>query len=39
MHALGSYRAGRMLFPGLGGGLVIVDGVLEPMELSLQDWE
>src|ERR1700737_1703168 len=34
MQALGSYRAGRMLFLGLGTGLgsaLIVDGVLEPM--------
>jgi len=37
--ALGSYRAGRMLFLGLGTGwesALIVDGVLEPMELSLE---
>jgi polyphosphate glucokinase len=37
MQALGSYRGGRMLFLGLGTGLgsaLIVDGVLEPMELS-----
>jgi polyphosphate glucokinase len=37
MQALGSYRARRMLFLGLGTGLgsaLIVDGVLEPMELA-----
>jgi polyphosphate glucokinase len=37
MQALGSYKAGRMLFLGLGTGLgsaLIVDGVLEPMELA-----
>jgi polyphosphate glucokinase len=37
MQALGSYQGGRMLFLGLGTGLgsaMIVDGNLEPMELS-----
>lgn len=37
MQALGSYKKGRMLFLGLGTGLgsaMIVDGVLQPMELS-----
>jgi polyphosphate glucokinase len=37
MQAIGSYRGGRMLFLGLGTGLgsvLIVDGVLEPMELA-----
>lgn len=37
MQALGSYEGGRMLFLGLGTGLgsaMIVDGELEPMELS-----
>src|SRR5260370_14092656 len=37
MQALGSYKGGRMLFLGLGTGLgsaLIVDGVLEPMELT-----
>jgi hypothetical protein len=37
MQALGSYHGGRMLFLGLGTGLgsaLIVDGVLQPMELS-----
>jgi polyphosphate glucokinase len=37
MQALGSYEGGRMLFLGLGTGLgsvLIVDGVLEPMELA-----
>jgi len=37
MQALGSYQGGRMLFLGLGTGLgsaMIVDGVVEPMELS-----
>jgi polyphosphate glucokinase len=37
MQALGSYRAGRTLFLGLGTGLgtaMIVDGILEPMELA-----
>jgi polyphosphate glucokinase len=37
MQALGSYEGGRMLFLGLGTGLgsaMIVDGQLEPMELS-----
>ena len=37
MQALGSYRGGKMLFLGLGTGLgsaMIVDGIVEPMELS-----
>jgi polyphosphate glucokinase len=37
MQALGSYRGGKMLFLGLGTGLgtaMIVDGCVEPMELS-----
>jgi polyphosphate glucokinase len=37
MQALGSYEGGKMLFLGLGTGLgttMIVNGVLEPMELS-----
>jgi polyphosphate glucokinase len=37
MQALGSYQGGRMLFLGLGTGLgsaMIVDGIIEPMELS-----
>jgi len=37
MQALGSYRAGRMLFLGLGTGLgsaLIVDGEIEAMELA-----
>lgn len=37
MQALGSYQGGRMLFLGLGTGLgsaMIVDGIVEPMELS-----
>ncbi len=37
MQALGSYRGGKMLFLGLGTGLgstLIVDGIVEPMELS-----
>ncbi|MDE2489463.1 MAG: ROK family protein [Elusimicrobia bacterium] len=37
MQALGSYKTGRMLFLGLGTGLgtaMVVDGILEPMELS-----
>ncbi len=37
MQALGGYRAGRMLFLGLGTGLgtaFIVDGIVEPMELG-----
>jgi len=36
-QALGSYQGGKMLFLGLGTGLgtaFIVDGVVEPMELS-----
>jgi hypothetical protein len=37
MQALGSDRGGRMLFLGLGTGLgsaLVVDGVLQPLELS-----
>jgi polyphosphate glucokinase len=37
MQALGSYEGGKMLFLGLGTGLgsaMIVDGIVEPMELS-----
>jgi myo-inositol catabolism protein IolC/predicted NBD/HSP70 family sugar kinase len=37
MQALGSYKRGKMLFLGLGTGLgscLIVDGIVEPMELS-----
>jgi polyphosphate glucokinase len=37
MQALGIYHGGRMLFLGLGTGLVsamIVDGILEPMEVA-----
>ncbi len=37
MQALGSYQGGKMLFLGLGAGLgstLIVDGIIEPMELS-----
>jgi polyphosphate glucokinase len=37
MQALGGYRGGRMLFLGFGTGLgttLIVDGAIEPMELS-----
>jgi len=37
MQALGSYRGGKMLFLGLGTGLgstMIVNGIVEPMELS-----
>ncbi len=37
MQALGSYCGGKMLFLGLGTGLgsaMIVDGIVEPMELS-----
>jgi polyphosphate glucokinase len=37
MQALGSYNGGRMLFLGLGTGLgtaFVVDGIVEPMELS-----
>src|SRR4029077_10829593 len=37
MQALGSYKRGKMLFLGLGTGLgstMIVDGIVEPMELS-----
>jgi len=37
MQGLGSYQGGKMLFLGLGTGLgsaLIVDGIVEPMELS-----
>jgi polyphosphate glucokinase len=37
MQALGSYKHGKMLFLGLGTGLgsaMVVDGIVEPMELS-----
>ncbi len=37
MQALGSYQGGRMLFLGFGTGLgstLILDGVIEPMEIS-----
>src|SRR5262252_7666094 len=37
MQALGSYKSGKILFLGLGTGLgsaLIVDGIVEPMELS-----
>jgi polyphosphate glucokinase len=37
MQALGSYEGGKMLFLGLGTGLgsaMIIDGMIEPMELS-----
>ncbi len=37
MQALGSYTGGKMLFLGLGTGLgsaMIVDGMIEPLELS-----
>ena len=37
MQALGGYKGGKMLFLGLGTGLgtaLIVDGIVEPMELS-----
>ncbi len=37
MQALGGYKGGKMLFLGLGTGLgttMIVDGIVEPMELS-----
>jgi len=37
MQAIGSYKRGKMLFLGLGTGLgstLVVDGVIEPMELS-----
>ncbi|MBV9531518.1 MAG: ROK family protein [Bradyrhizobium sp.] len=37
MQALGSYKGGKMLFLGLGTGLgsvMIVDGIVEPMELG-----
>jgi glucose-6-phosphate isomerase len=41
MQALGSYEGGRMLFLGLGTGLgsaLIIDGVLQPTELSHMPW-
>nr|WP_275690266.1 ROK family protein [Oleiagrimonas citrea] len=41
MQALGSYQGGRMLFLGLGTGLgsaLIIDGVLQPTELSHMPW-
>jgi polyphosphate glucokinase len=37
MQALGNYKGGKMLFLGFGTGLgttLIVDGIVEPMELS-----
>lgn len=37
MQALGSYRAGKLLFLGLGTGLgttLVVDGIVVPMELA-----
>jgi polyphosphate glucokinase len=37
MQALGSYKGGKMLFLGLGTGLgsaMVLDGIVEPMELS-----
>ncbi len=37
MQALGSFEGGRMLFLGLGTGLgtaMVVDGIVEPMEIS-----
>jgi len=37
MQAIGSYERGKMLFLGLGTGLgstLVVDGIIEPMELS-----
>jgi polyphosphate glucokinase len=37
MQALGGYHGGKMLFLGLGTGLgtaLVVDGIVEPMELS-----
>jgi len=37
MQALGSYRAGRMLFLGLGTGLgaaLVLDGLLQPLEIA-----
>jgi polyphosphate glucokinase len=37
MQALGSYKQGKMLFLGLGTGLgsaMVVEGIIEPMELS-----
>jgi len=37
MQALGSYKAGKLLFLGLGTGLgstLIVEGIVEPMELG-----
>src|SRR6266478_2528366 len=42
MQALGSNRAGRMLFLGLGTGMgaaLTVDGVPEPMELAHRPYE
>lgn len=37
MQALGSYRAGKMLYLGLGTGIgaaVVMDGIVEPMEIG-----
>jgi len=37
MQAIGSYKRGKMLFLGLGTGLgstLVMDGIIEPMELS-----
>jgi polyphosphate glucokinase len=37
MQALGSYRGGKLLFLGLGGGVgaaVVADGVVEPLEIG-----
>ena len=37
MQAIGSYKRGKLLFLGLGTGLgstLVVDGIIEPMELS-----
>src|SRR6476660_4622907 len=37
MQGLGSYKAGKMLFLGLGtclGSAMVVDGIIEPMELG-----
>lgn len=37
MQASGSYRGGKILFPGFGTGLgstMIMDGIIEPMELG-----
>ena len=42
MQALGSYNGGKLLFLGLGTGLgtaMIVDGIVEPMELSHLPYE